>query len=105
MDSSLFLLHLKESKSENTNIGGPCSDACSDTGMGEGGDSLRLRLRVSCDQSAGRATPGMGSQWLLQIYTVVTPENGKENSYRKKEKMWFWGYPGVWIVKTGFIEI
>ena len=72
MDSSLFLLHLKESKSENTNIGGPCSDACSDTGMGEGGDSLRLRLRVSCDQSAGRATPSSQSVIITDIYSGDT---------------------------------
>ena len=55
--------------SENTNIAGPCSDACSDTGMGEGGDSLRLRLRVSCDQSAGQATPSSQSVIITDIYS------------------------------------
>ena len=89
MDSSLFLLHRKGSgvkvnTSQRTLILLAPVVTPGDTGMGEGGDSLRLRLRVSCDQSAGQATPSSQSVSITDIYSIVRTENGKENTYQKK---------------------
>ena len=89
MDSSLLLVHrkgfgVKVNTSQRTLILLAPVVTPGDTGMGEGGDSLRLRLRVSCDQSAGQATPSSQSVIITDIYSVVTTENEKEKSFEKR---------------------